>query len=130
MQGVEAFVNAYQGSSTYAIRQGLRDMGVEDNSLLVFSELMNSKSLFLTPNADTPYLWGFIDVSNGPMVSKCRRNSWARSTTCGSAGSTDVGFPGPDRGEGGRYLILPPGYDGPVPEGGYFVARSRTTRAS
>ena len=41
---------------------------------------------------------------------------------------TDVGFPGPDRGEGGRYLILPPGYDGPVPEGGYFVARSRTTR--
>ena len=41
MHGVEAFVNAYQGSSTYAIRQGLRDMGVEDNSLLVFSELMD-----------------------------------------------------------------------------------------
>jgi hypothetical protein len=41
---------------------------------------------------------------------------------------TDVGAPGPDRGEGGKYLILPPGYDGPVPEGGYFVARSRTTR--
>ena len=36
--------------------------------------------------------------------------------------------PGPDRGTGGKYLILPPGYDGPVPEGGYFVARSRTTR--
>ena len=41
---------------------------------------------------------------------------------------TDIGAPGPDRGEGGKYLILPPGYDGPVPEGGYFVARSRTTR--
>ncbi len=41
---------------------------------------------------------------------------------------TDVGLPGPDRGAGGKYLILPPGYDGPVPEGGYFVARSRTTR--
>ena len=41
---------------------------------------------------------------------------------------TDVGAPGPDRGEGGKYLILPPGYDGPVPVGGYFVARSRTTR--
>src|SRR4029450_9609224 len=34
----------------------------------------------------------------------------------------------PDRGTGGKYLILPPGYDGPVPEGGYFVAHSRTTR--
>jgi hypothetical protein len=41
---------------------------------------------------------------------------------------TDFGLPGPDRGLGGKYLILPPDYDGPVPEGGYFVARSRTNR--
>jgi hypothetical protein len=40
----------------------------------------------------------------------------------------DFGLPGPDRGTGGKYLILPPGYDGAVPEGGYFVAHSRTTR--
>jgi hypothetical protein len=40
----------------------------------------------------------------------------------------DIGTPGPDRGEGGKYLVLPPGYDGPVPEGGFFIARSRTTR--
>jgi hypothetical protein len=128
MHGVEAFVNAYQGSSTYAIRQGLRDMGVEDNSLLVFSELMDSKSLFLTPNADTPYLWGFIDVSNGPMVFEVPPKLLGTLDDMWFRWVTDVGFPGPDRGEGGRYLILPPGYDGPVPEGGYFVARSRTTR--
>ena len=41
---------------------------------------------------------------------------------------TDFGLPGPDRGQGGKYLLLPPGYDGPLPEGGYYVARSRTTR--
>ena len=40
----------------------------------------------------------------------------------------DFGLPGPDRGEGGKYLIVPPGYDGPLPEGGFFVARSRTNR--
>ena len=40
----------------------------------------------------------------------------------------DVGFPGPDRGEGGRYLLLPPGYDGPLPDGGFYIARSKTTR--
>jgi hypothetical protein len=40
----------------------------------------------------------------------------------------DIGFPGPDRGEGGRYLIVPPGYDGPLPDSGFHVARSRTTR--
>jgi hypothetical protein len=38
----------------------------------------------------------------------------------------DIGRPGPDRGLGGRYLIVGPGYDGPLPEGGYFVAHSRT----
>jgi hypothetical protein len=32
----------------------------------------------------------------------------------------DFGLPGPDRGEGGKYLIVPPGYNGPLPEGGYF----------
>ena len=36
----------------------------------------------------------------------------------------DFGLPGPDRGKGGKYLILPPGYDGPVPQGGFFVARA------
>jgi hypothetical protein len=40
----------------------------------------------------------------------------------------DIGFPGPDRGEGGKYLLVPPGYDGPLPEGGFFIAHSRTTR--
>jgi hypothetical protein len=38
----------------------------------------------------------------------------------------DIGLPGPDRGEGGKYLILPPGYDGPVPSG-FNIARTRTS---
>ena len=38
---------------------------------------------------------------------------------------TDVGRTGPDRGEGGKYLLLPPDYKGAVPDG-YFVLPSRT----
>ena len=30
--------------------------------------------------------------------------------------------------QGGRFLVLPPGYDGPVPEGGFYVTRTKTTR--
>ena len=41
----------------------------------------------------------------------------------------DAGAPGPDRGEGGKYLIVPPDYDGPLPEGGFYIGRSRTVRA-
>ena len=128
MHGVEAFVNAFQGASTYAIREGLLNMGVEDNTLVVFSELMDSKSLFLTANSDTLYLVGFIDLSKGPMVFEVPPRLLGTLDDMWFRWVMDVGAPGPDRGEGGKYLILPPDYDGPVPEGGYFVARSRTTR--
>ena len=39
---------------------------------------------------------------------------------------TDMGSPGPDRGLGGKYLIVPPGYDGELPDGGYFIAHAKT----
>jgi hypothetical protein len=42
---------------------------------------------------------------------------------------TDFGLPGADRGEGGKYLLVGPGYDGPLPEGGFTIRKSRTTRA-
>jgi hypothetical protein len=41
----------------------------------------------------------------------------------------DFGLPGPDRSEGGRFLLVPPDYDGSLPESGYHVRHSRTTRA-
>ncbi len=39
----------------------------------------------------------------------------------------DMGLPGPDAGNGGRHLLLPPGYDGVVPED-YFTGRATTFR--
>ena len=44
---------------------------------------------------------------------------WQRS-------SIDVGLPGPNSGKGGKFLVLPPGYKGDVPESGYFVVRGTT----
>jgi len=68
-RGVEAFLNGLRGVSIYAARQGIRDAGVKDNEgVLIFSGLMDSKSLFLTANADTVYFLSNIDLSKGPMV--------------------------------------------------------------
>ena len=41
---------------------------------------------------------------------------------------TDFGVPGPDRSEGGRYLLVGPDYVGPLPDSGFHVSRARTTR--
>lgn len=120
-----AFTDTLQGVSIHALRKGMQGIGMKDNEVLVFSELMDAKSLFLTPNADTIYVMGFFDLSKGPIVLETPpkflgavQDAWFRWVI-------DLGQPGPDRGEGGKYLILPPHYSGPEPEG-FFVARSRT----
>ena len=124
----EAFVNTMQGVNAAAIHKGLLDIGVKDNELLVFSALMDAKSLFLTANADTVYFAGFIDLTKGPMVFETPPKALGVLDDMWWRWVTDFGLPGPDRGEGGKYLLLPPGYDGPLPAGGYVVAHARTTR--
>ena len=68
MHTTEAFVNAFQGASTSALSKGFNDAGITDNTVVIFSELMDSKSLFLTANADTIYFWSILDVTKGPIV--------------------------------------------------------------
>lgn len=64
----EAFVNTMQGVNAAAIRKGVLDIGVKDNETLVFSTLMDARSLFLTANADTVYFVGILDLTKGPLV--------------------------------------------------------------
>src|SRR5208337_4986779 len=68
MHASETFLNAFRGASLVAGRKGFISAGAEDNSIIIFSELMDSKSLFLTGNADTVYFMGFLDLTKGPLV--------------------------------------------------------------
>ena len=68
LHGVEAFLGAVPGASLAAVRRGYLSTGIEDNSFSFFPELMDSASVFLTANCDTVYFWGFLDLSDGPMV--------------------------------------------------------------
>jgi hypothetical protein len=54
--------------SLQAARKGLQSIGVQDNEIIVYSHLMDAKSLYLTANADTVYFFGFIDLTKAPMV--------------------------------------------------------------
>ena len=119
---VNAFVNTMQGENMEAVRKGMHAVGIKDKEIAVFSELMDAKSLFLTANADTVYFIGFINLSKGPMVFETPPKALGVLDDMWWRWVTDFGLPGPDRGEGGKYLLLPPGYDGPLPEGGYYVA--------
>jgi len=129
MHATEAFVNAFQGASTSALWKGFHDAGIADNTVIIFSELMDSKSLFLTANADTIYFWSVLDASKGPIVVETPPLSLGVIDDMWFHWVTDFGLPGPDRGEGGKYLLVPPGYTGDLPDSGYTVARLRTSRA-
>ncbi|MGJ3561932.1 DUF1214 domain-containing protein [Streptomyces sp. INA 01156] len=128
VRAVSAFLDAYSGVSLWAARRGFLEAGIQDHDVLLFSEFMDPKTLVLTGNADTVYFLTFLDLTEGPLVVEvpplalCFLNDmWFRWVA-------DPGMAGPDRGAGGKYLFVPPGHEGPVPEGGFFTLRTRTTR--
>jgi hypothetical protein len=123
---LRAFSDTLQGVSIHAIRKGLQSIGVKDNEVIVFSELMDAKSLFLTANADTVYIIGGLDLTKGPMVVEVPPDVLGTVQDAWFRWVIDVGAPGPDRGQGGKYLIVPPGYTGTLPEGGFNIAHSKT----
>jgi hypothetical protein len=91
---------------------------------------MDAKSLFLTANADTVYFFVNLDVTKGPIVVETPPLALGVVDDMWFNWITDFGLPGPDRGEGGKYLFVPPDYKGELPGGGYFVQKMRTTRAT
>jgi len=121
-----AFMDNMRGVSILALRKGMESIGVKDNEVLVFSDLMDAKSLFLTANADTIYVMGSLDLTKGPMVIEAPPDFLGTVEDAYFRWVIDLGVPGPDRGLGGKYLIVPPDYNGPLPEGGFAVARART----
>ncbi len=115
------------------------------NQLLYWSGMINSKNQTLTPNPDVIYFNPLYDTRKGPVVLEIPAAEGVSSIT-GSVDDgwqtaiEDVGPAGVDKGKGGKYLILPPGYKGTVPAGyipmpsavytGYAILRSNLTDGS
>ncbi|MDX1401220.1 MAG: DUF1254 domain-containing protein [Kiloniellales bacterium] len=125
-RALNVYNNSFRGASALALKKGFESIGAGSGDIIIFSELMDSESLFLTANADTVYYIGAIDLTGGPMVIEQPANGLGTINDMWFSWIIDVGRPGPDRGLGGKYLIVGPGYDGPLPEGGYFIAHSKT----
>ena len=101
------------------------------NQVVYWSRLPDWKNQTLTPNPDVIYLMPLFDTKDvGPMVMEIPPAGPDGSIT-GSVDDgwqtalEDVGPAGVDKGEGGKYLILPPAYTGNAPKG-YIVLQSQT----
>lgn len=128
-RALNVYNNSFRGASALALVKGFQEIGAKPGDVVVFSELMDSNSLFLTANADTVYYLSGIDLSKGPVVIEQPSDAVGTINDMWFSWVIDIGGPGPDRGLGGKYLIVGPDYNGPLPEGGYFVARAKTNFA-
>jgi len=127
-RAVEVMLNAMPTMSAYALREGQRAAGCADaaHQICIVDTLLDSKGIFLTGNTSTMYSFGFLDLErDGPTVVDIPPGMLGVLDDMAFQYITDLGAAGPDQGKGGKYLVLPPGYDGDVPEG-YFVVQSKT----
>lgn len=124
-RAVQAYLLALPAVNMAGLREGLLQLGPPNTTIPTFDTMMDSRSLFLTANANTAYTWVWINLKDGPLVAEVPPmvlgmidDFWFRYVT-------DIGIVGPDKGNGGKYLLLPPDYAGDVPQG-YIVVRVPT----
>ena len=93
--------------------KGLSEAGVKRNGGIgIFQDLMDARSLFLTANSTTVYVLQCLDLNDGPMVVEVPPGVLGPVDDAYFRWVTDVGLTGPDKGNGGKYLFVPPGYTG------------------
>ena len=120
-RAVSLFINMVPVASLEAIRLGTSQQfsgGKPEQNWMIFDNLMDSNSLYLTGNTDTVYAFCVLDLEkSGPVVIEVPPGCGPSTINDATFKFvTDMGAPGPDRGEGGKYLILGPNYDGPLTE--------------
>lgn len=82
----------------------------------------------LTANDTTIYAAGFIDLRlDGPVVIDSPAGAYGVIDDYWQRLVSEIGPFGPDKGKGGKFLVLPADYKGPVPKG-YFAVRTATNR--
>ncbi|WP_353049681.1 DUF1254 domain-containing protein [Falsiruegeria litorea] len=125
IRSTTAFLDGMKIASLRGLLMGYASEGVAPNDILIHSGLMDARSLWLTPNTTTIYVGAHLDTSQGPMVMDVPAGLLGILDDAAFDYVTDIGALGPDKGEGGKYLILPPEYEGEIPDG-YFVFESKS----
>jgi outer membrane protein OmpA-like peptidoglycan-associated protein len=125
LRSTTAFLDGMKIASLRGLLMGYASVGMKPNEVGIQSGLMDARSIWLTPNTTTIYVASHVDTSGGPIVIDAPAGMLGILDDAAFDYVTDIGALGPDKSEGGKYLILPPDYDGEIPEG-YFTFKSKS----
>ena len=126
-RAIHAYITMLPALNVIGMRDGSeKAFGKGYNVLPIWKDRMDSRCWVPTPNADVIYSMSYLDLKEtGPLVVAAPPNVIGMFTDFFQRTITDVGAVGPDRARGGLYLLLPPGYQGHVPDS-YFAIESST----
>ena len=116
----------------YGFRRATEAVGGSDNTILAWSKVAGPNAELLTANDTTPYILAMSDLRKGPVVLEVPAATdksllYGQIVDMWQFAIADVGPIGLDKGKGGKYLFLPPDYQGDVPEG-YYILNSPSNR--
>ena len=129
-RGTQAVIWGIPAVSMKAFFQSMQGLGAGYQDIVYVSKPFVSRHGFLTANNNVPYVAVCLNTKDGPVVLDVPAAS-EKTVYFGSVLDmwqtpiADVGPAGDDKGKGGKYLFLPPGYTGAVPDG-YLVYRPNT----
>jgi len=122
---VDAFTKGIHIASMEAMKRGILEYGPANTTALLFENLMDSKAFFLTANTTSVYMMSWLELGDEPMVIETPPDVLGIIDDHWFKYVADFGRLGPDKAQGGKFLILPPGYKGDVPKG-YFTYSANT----
>ena len=126
-RAVQAYLWALPLASYGAMAEEHVRIGCGSSAVLLADNLAEPQQLILTANQDTIYLSGVLDLRDGPMVMELPAGLLGTLNNLWQQPLCDLGGPfSPEQNKGGRFLILPPGYEEPLPAFHYHVIRSDT----
>jgi len=130
-RATQAYMDFLPALSVHAIIKGqIRDFGFKTSSDIGVhpSPGLTPSELYLTGNNSTVYAVASLDLKiDGPTVVDIPPGMLGTADDALFKFPVDFGVVGPDKGKGGKYLFLPPGFDGKTPDG-YFVVKSPSYR--
>ncbi len=128
-RGIDVYLDNLGAVVLYSLQVALDEQGTEGaNKVAIWEQLMDSRTPVLTANTSTMYAYTYTALEKtGPLVIEIppamlgfMDDGWQRFVG-------NMGLTGPDKGKGGKYLVIPPGYTGNIPEG-YFLLKPLTNR--
>lgn len=126
-RAIEVYTTQMMRVSEIGSREGLRAFGATSpQHVIVWESLMDAQTVLLTANTETVYALAHLNLkADGPTVVEAPPHMLGLMQDGLQRYLVDVGMLGSDKGKGGKFLVLPPGYEGKLPDG-YFVSRSPT----